>query len=287
MALMKSLTIGNFTGEIPSKTSELANDSGFVTAAHLIALLPVDSASGSVASITDGYPAPVEALSVTIKPAQSGSGTPAPDNVRPISGWTEARIWCEATHDTSADPKITVDLSGTRYGGTLDVKSGVLTINKAIIKLDGTQSINTANWRSLTNTRAWNYLRSMTDNDFVSGQTVVPDIMCDSLPTVNYNNMYNTDSPGISSGNGTNPTVGLAIRVADTSLTTKNAINAWLAQHPITVVYPMRNPVTVQLIPAQMFATVHGNNSVWANCGDVAVSYRADIQLYIQKQLGA
>ena len=30
---------------------------------------------------------------VSIEPIQSGSGDPSPDNVRPISGWTEAKLW--------------------------------------------------------------------------------------------------------------------------------------------------------------------------------------------------
>lgn len=36
---------------------------------------------------------PVQALSVGVLPAQSGSGDPSPDNIRPISGWTGANIY--------------------------------------------------------------------------------------------------------------------------------------------------------------------------------------------------
>jgi hypothetical protein len=48
-------------------------------------------------------------------------------NICPISGWTEAKVWREITHDTTADPILTIDLDGTIYGGTLDVLTGVLT----------------------------------------------------------------------------------------------------------------------------------------------------------------
>ena len=51
------------------------------------------TASGAVASFDDGADGePVTALSATITPTQSGSGTPSPDNVRPIVGRTEVEI---------------------------------------------------------------------------------------------------------------------------------------------------------------------------------------------------
>lgn len=47
-------------------------------------------ASGDIVSIDDGDERyPVKSLKVTLEPIQSGSGTPSPDNVRPISGHTE------------------------------------------------------------------------------------------------------------------------------------------------------------------------------------------------------
>lgn len=63
-------------------------DTGTVPDLDLI--LPTDTASGDIASITDGQSVvPVKSLKVTLEPIQSGSGTPSPDNVRPISGHTE------------------------------------------------------------------------------------------------------------------------------------------------------------------------------------------------------
>ena len=48
---------------------------------------------GSVISIDDGkLNEPLKACTVDINPVQSGSGTPSPSNIRPISGWTEANI---------------------------------------------------------------------------------------------------------------------------------------------------------------------------------------------------
>ena len=53
----------------------------------------IDSANGSIASFTDGADnLPVEDCVVQIEPVQEGSGDPAPDNVRPITGWTGANV---------------------------------------------------------------------------------------------------------------------------------------------------------------------------------------------------
>lgn len=54
---------------------------------------PQKSASGSIVTIDDGADnVPVVSLTAQIVPVQSGSGDPAPNNVRPISGWTGAQI---------------------------------------------------------------------------------------------------------------------------------------------------------------------------------------------------
>lgn len=45
-------------------------------------------------------------------------------NICPISGHTEAKVWVQPTHDTSANPTVTISLGQTVYGGTLDVVTG-------------------------------------------------------------------------------------------------------------------------------------------------------------------
>lgn len=61
--------------------------------AAALAAFPTDSVSGDIVSFPDGADGiPVKSFIGSIIPAQSGSGDPAPDNVRPISGWTGANI---------------------------------------------------------------------------------------------------------------------------------------------------------------------------------------------------
>ena len=54
--------------------------------------LPVDSASGNPAVITDAFGGNCKSLKLTFEPIQSGSGTPSPQNVRPIAGRTQSVV---------------------------------------------------------------------------------------------------------------------------------------------------------------------------------------------------
>lgn len=60
----------------------------------VLAAFPTEAASGAVVSVTDGADdLPVKSLKVKVMPAQSGSGVPAPDNLRNISGRTGASVF--------------------------------------------------------------------------------------------------------------------------------------------------------------------------------------------------
>ena len=50
------------------------------------------SASGNPITLADGSARKAEGLVVTLEPKQSGSGTPSPENVRPITGYTECVV---------------------------------------------------------------------------------------------------------------------------------------------------------------------------------------------------
>ena len=108
---------------------------GQVSEAQLLRAFPTDTASGAVASLSDGADdIPVKALTVSIRPAQSGSGDPSPDNVRPISGWTQANVTrtgknlldCSgAITSTAADVTFTNNNDGTwTLNGTASAFAG-------------------------------------------------------------------------------------------------------------------------------------------------------------------
>lgn len=50
------------------------------------------SASGSIATFTDGSALPMPKLEIAVEPQQSGSGDPSPENIRPIIGWSAVDV---------------------------------------------------------------------------------------------------------------------------------------------------------------------------------------------------
>lgn len=50
-------------------------------------VLQTKSASGSVATFNTALAMPLVSCNIAVTATQSGSGTPSPDNVRPISGY--------------------------------------------------------------------------------------------------------------------------------------------------------------------------------------------------------
>lgn len=120
-------------------------------------------ASGNPVTFSDAKAANIQALSVTLTPTQSGSGTPSPTNIRPISGVSSVRVTCHnapsgtltitpaqsgsGTPSPSNVRLITPGLSFVRddnstltvYGGTLDVTTGTLTVTRSLLTFtDGT-----------------------------------------------------------------------------------------------------------------------------------------------------
>lgn len=327
-----------------------------------------DTASGSIASFPDGADGvPVKSLTVNIEPVQSGSGDPSPDNVRPISGHTQAvvtrtgknlfdssllsnvsssiqyvtislkantqytmsstipiqggntanlffmlpsesassgtngvNVNRPVTLTTGADGKakvgyrlgdntasqyaayhfqielgntateynaysqpqtVTIDLDGTIYGGTLDVTTGEMVIDRWL---------ETKTWGDVSGTTIENYIRKGFDLNF---ENVYPPKaekpqLCNLAP---YHADFSSDSLHFYC-NGHSAIVFLP---TGTASDTEIQISGELA-----------TPFTVQLT-ANEISTALGQNNIWNDCGDTEVEYRADTKLYIQKVLNA
>lgn len=51
-----------------------------------------------------------------------------------------------------------------------------------------------------------------------------------------------------------------------------------------TLAYELASPITYTLTPTEIKSLL-GDNNVWADAGDIEVTYRADIQKYIQRKI--
>ena len=192
------------------------------------------------------------------------------------SGIFEGDLELEDFEPYQADT-YTSPLPQTVYGGTLDVVSGELTVDRAKHTFDGTDAIGLVNWRPLDNSSAWLYTPSVTQGmtDVQTISTNLSDVISDTLETRSYGVLYATDSAGISNVGGA--VWGIAMRVADTSLRTASAINAWLAENPVTVCYKLATPQTIQLTPQEVKSLI-GENNVWSEDGKVQVVYSTPLE---------
>ena len=236
--------------------------------ADIIRFLPVDSANGAVASFPDGADdIPLKSLVAGINPVQSGEGDPSPDNVRPISGWTGMTVNANGTEI----PISWESEAGTLYGGSLDVLNGILTVDRKRVVYDGTN----ATWRMYT----------------VSGvirmQTQVDDML--NVKDITYNGEYvvicNIGKTQIPDAIGTVRNYQQRLwYYPPAGIDTVESFNAWLAENNLEVVYMLADPITYQLTPTEI-KSVLGINNIYADCGNVAVVYRADTTMYINRKI--
>ena len=122
--------------------------------------------------------------------------------------------------------------------GDVYPSSGEVTRKYAEITLDGTQEPTTVNWRVSDTSVGALFTYSFTNNAVVS-ENVLPDMVVVGSNPVTYNALYgasvDTGVGFVSSAN----TYGLAIRIPDTTATTKQAVQTYLANHPIKIVYKL------------------------------------------------
>ena len=343
---------------------------------------PTKTVSGEVAHFTDGAEMPAKSVIVNIEPVQSGTGTPAPDNVRQISGWESVNVTdagknlfnsnaddyirpvdyfiCPiklkmdtrytvsirlksggtaqsgftvgiakhgsryqefgsfvtiATASTQLpatvqftanseydDPKIilyttplssqgvadwfanyevqleegttatdyepytgtttTTDLGRTVYGGTLDVVSGVLTVDRVMVDLEMLTWTFSSDYS--TTGRAVFYTR-ITDAQFVTTVSAVSDIVSERYATSSTTIVIST--PNCIGGKDTT----LWCSTTEQSTTPSGV-----------AVYPLATPQTYQLTPTEV-NTLLGENNVWADAGDVSINYRRDITIALSE----
>ena len=234
----------------------------------------ISSASGAVASFSDGAAYNAEDVTLEIEPVQSGSGDPSPSNVRPISGWTGANVYVEPEYDAEADPAGTVSwqsTAGTVYGGTLDMTTGELTVTMASIDLG------TLSWSARSNNR---FEASLSTGGKAHTQNVMPQIICSIYEKDTYYNVYN----GVNNKRISTYTDGMYVEVSDSSYS--SASDFTTAMNGVQLVYELATSITYQLTP-QDIALLLGDNNVWADTGDTSVQYRADTKLYIDNAIAS
>lgn len=167
----------------------------------------------------------------------------------------------------------TTDFGTTVYGGTLDVVSGVLTIDRGYFTSDDTD-----NWVNVGGSYPFAFQLDTGVTNKVDNPIASQGIVC---------NLFPQGTSDVPSANAICWQVGgstgrLYVYDYDHSgdLT---AFKNMLHTTPLQVCYKLTTPITTQLTPQEVKSLL-GSNNIYHDCnGQVAVTYRANGQLYVEQ----
>lgn len=205
------------------------------------------TASGNPISITGVAGAYAISNIMSIEPTQSGSGDPSPTNVRPISGISTASIQTTNGEDTNT---ATITLGQTVYGGSVNFKTGEVTVNRGCGKI-----------------KDFNWLNGSTNKFYCAPSN------CKSDTEIISSIYPYCESQAVSGNPSTDKAIGhwgAQLVVMDTSY--NNASNFVSAMGEEEVCYELATPTTLTLTPAEL-ELLKGNNTVSGNGANINLSY--------------
>lgn len=161
----------------------------------------------------------------------------------------------------------TIDLGQTVYGGKLNVTTGELTIMRMIADLG------TLTWSKKADgvfyTWELSNLIKPPKNNNLSGNLV-----CSALITGSYNDVYNNNVLDNAISASVESAIGVRMTAYTDATTFKSAMSG------VQLVYDLATPISIQLTPTEVKSLL-GQNNIFADSGDVDVTYRADTKKYI------
>ena len=158
--------------------------------------------------------------------------------------------------------------AGTVYGGTLDVTTGVLTVDYEKINLGD------VNWKKRSN-YGFVYFNSTNYYNYATGENAKS--VCDIFKVVG--GILSGDNIIAPASKMIDSYYRIIIRSTTVANLSEEEIKTYLAGHYLV---RGRTPQTYQLTPTEV-TTLLGQNNIWADCGPSTVEYPCDTKLYIQK----
>lgn len=169
-------------------------------------------------------------------------------NVTPISWQTEA---------------------GTVYGGECDVTEGEVAKSLDVITFNGGAS---EAWVA----RSGGFMEFTIPNGKLSNNSI-----SNMYPIVQVAGGWASMSVGQLGYTSSNPSTFRVRLEADATLA---EWKAFLAENPLQVLYELATPQTYDIDPTPI-TLLQGDNNVWCDTGEISVTYRADIQKWVEKKL--
>lgn len=174
----------------------------------------------------------------------------------------------DATYEPYQGNTYTINLNGTRYGGTVDLVTGVLTVDKATATFDGSSD---ENWIEQSGRRcaivdALPNVKRVTGNDRTIGATSNEFVEYTPNQTWLTNIGFSIENSGL-----------LDVRLYTTNTMTVADFKTFLQSNPMQICYPLQTPQTVQLT-AQQISLLTGINYI-SSSDEVTVTTRTPLIL--------
>jgi len=176
----------------------------------------------------------------------------------------------------------TATLPQTVYGGTLDLVSGRLVVDKKYMIYDGSDGTwaLSASWGK-TNTAVFYNIKILSNikyEDFDDNP-----YLCETLLTASRNELYENDVQAFGFSGALNQPQA-TVRIDKTIASDVTTFVSWIKANPLHILVPLTTPLTYQLTPKQI-QTLVGTNNVWSEQGDIELSYHIPItNLLVKRQ---
>lgn len=177
-----------------------------------------------------------------------------------------------STYEAYQGQTYTIDLNGTRYGGTLDVVAGKFTANKAMF--------------TPTQLKAGAYAAESLYYPWVDTPLTAiafSNGLCNKLRCVtSYSDFKVNISFWVRDSYIVMNLSGTGYSTADEA----RAAGAAFIQDA-QFCYELATPIVIDNLDPVTIETLLGTNNIFADCGDTTVSYRADTTLFVNKKIAA
>lgn len=150
------------------------------------------------------------------------------------------------------------------YGGELNLTTGVLTVTHGMQTYDGDEG-----WHRYTAGSAGQFAMYAPLTGMPSLISNVNQVQTNYLKTILTNSTWGNFDNWITKPNNQN-----YIITGIQSITDLNDWKRYLGEHPLTVMYELATPTTIQLTPEEVRSFL-GTNNLWANTGDSEATYYA------------
>lgn len=210
----------------------------------------------AVATIQDAADnVPLQSLVISIDPVQEGTGDPSPENIRPISGHTQATLWVKPTYDPDSNPTVSLSLGQTVYGGKIDLVTGEGEITHAL------WTKNTSTMNNAENYPGWT-------------SSGIKALIGSGLNKSYYNQMLNV---GTSFSVNTSGDYDILFLLKDGDQSYGLTQTQWKALAIDLQIYvKLSTPIPLSLT-GQQIQTYKGDNNFWADTGNVlSIEYKQD-----------